>query len=307
MSVRKTTKEFIREAKLVHGDRYDYSLADYHSRNHKIKIICKDHGEFEQLPYIHTKGHNCPKCSLKEQSKLFSYDFDMFYEKATNIHNNTYQYDRNSFTTLQDKMIITCKEHGDFSQTPTAHLRGQGCPECGRKKSWKSHKMTFNEFVKKSNKVHNNRYTYDENQWKSRKNKTTIYCEDHGNFQQYPADHLQGKGCPKCNSSKGELQIESWLKYKSITYESQKRFDSCKNIKELPFDFFLPEYNILIEYDGIQHYEPVNTFGGEKAFIKTKHNDSIKTNWALNSKYNLIRISYKDSIEKTLQEIFCRH
>jgi very-short-patch-repair endonuclease len=112
----------------------------------------------------------------------------------------------------------------------------------------------------------------------------------------------RNSGCPKCNESKGEYKIAKILKKNNIKFIQQMKFEKCKNKRCLPFDFYLPEKNILIEYDGKQHYELVVRFGGENGFIDIKNNDNIKTKFAENNKITLIRISYLDNIEKILQK-----
>ena len=113
--------------------------------------------------------------------------------------------------------------------------------------------------------------------------------------------------CPKCdlNKSMGEEKIKTWLDNNSIRYERQKRFKNCKNIKSLPFDFYLPERNVLIEFDGIQHYEVVEHFGGKEKFKIRKENDNIKNKFCTDNNIDLIRIKYSDinNIEKILTKL----
>lgn len=113
--------------------------------------------------------------------------------------------------------------------------------------------------------------------------------------------------CPKCdlNKSMGEEKIKTWLDNNSIRYERQKRFKNCRNIKSLPFDFYLPERDILIEFDGIQHYEVVEHFGGKEKFKTRKENDNIKNKFCIDNNIDLIRIKYSDinNIEKILTKL----
>lgn len=102
-------------------------------------------------------------------------------------------------------------------------------------------------------------------------------------------------GCPNCCSSKGEEKINLFLKEKNIYFESQKRFEECKNKRSLPFDFYIPSKKLLIEYDGIQHFEPIS-FGGDasKNFVQTKKNDLIKEEFCKKNNLKLLRIPYWD-------------
>lgn len=125
-----------------------------------------------------------------------------------------------------------------------------------------------------------------------------------------PINFITGKRCPKCLRSKGESFIFTFLKEKSIQFIEQYKFSNCKNKKELPFDFAILDKNnnvkLLIEYDGIQHFEPIEHFGGDEGFKKTKNNDSIKNTYCINNKIPLIRIPYweYENLENILLDVF---
>ena len=97
-------------------------------------------------------------------------------------------------------------------------------------------------------------------------------------------------GCQ--NISHGEFYIKTILEENNIKFESQYKFDDCKNKFKLPFDFYLPDYNMCIEYDGLQHYRPIERFGGDEGFLKRQENDNIKTNYCIEHDIQLIRIPY---------------
>jgi len=142
--------------------------------------------------------------------------------------------------------------------------------------------------------------------------KVKIICKEHGEFLQTPDNHLCGKGCPHCKSSKGENIIKKYLIENKIEFEEQKRFNECKNKYPLPFDFYLSTYNLLIEFDGEQHFKPYS-FSSDKS-EQTKQNnlegiklrDKIKTNYCLANNIKLLRISYldKNKIEEILFNYF---
>lgn len=143
---------------------------------------------------------------------------------------------------------------------------------------------------------------------KSRKNnRRTVRCicdcgnEHICNVTDLTTGHTMSCGC--LNKSKGEIYIEEILQENNINYIPQKRFEDCKNKRTLPFDFYLPNYNICFEFDGRQHSEPVSFWGGEKRFKDLKFNDSIKDTYCRENGINLIRIPYtmkKDDIYKTI-------
>lgn len=119
-----------------------------------------------------------------------------------------------------------------------------------------------------------------------------IICKKHGVFEQNANTHRRGSGCSICKISRGELKIEQYLKENNIKYKIQKRFKHCKNKNRLPFDFYLSEYNICIEYDGELHYKKSRRYNAEYKLKQTKINDKIKTKYCKDSNIKLIRIPY---------------
>ena len=195
---------------------------------------------------------------------------------------------------MKKKVKIICKLHGEFFQTPQSHLRGSGCYECGLKKMSKSLKKPIEEFIKKCNEIHDWLYDYSKVKYDKLSDKIIIVCGKHGEFIQRAFSHQQGYGCSKCSKSKGEFEIEKFLSDNNIIFQYNKHFDDCRNKNTLPFDFYLPYYNCCIEYDGIQHHESIEYFGGDSKLEYQKKLDNIKNNWCLKNKIKLIRISYKD-------------
>lgn len=124
------TKTFIEKANMLHKQKYDYSLVNYINTSSKVKIICNDHGVFEQSPIKHTSNKNptgCPRCANKYQTT------QDFIKKATAVHGNTYDYSKSVYVNDTTKLIITCKIHGDFTQMPSNHHSlKQGCKACGQ-------------------------------------------------------------------------------------------------------------------------------------------------------------------------------
>ena len=131
MSKKKTTNQFIEEAKKIHNDKYDYSKVEYINTETKVCIICKQHGEFWQKPYKHLQGQGCIKCARELDSKRKMKNKDFFIEKAQNIHNGKYDYSKVEYKGIKNKSIIICPIHGEFKQALGNHLEGKGCPICG--------------------------------------------------------------------------------------------------------------------------------------------------------------------------------
>lgn len=190
----------------------------------------------------------------------------MFIEKAKNVHGDKYDYSLVKYIKSNQKVKIICKIHNVFEQIANNHLKGQGCLKCQYLNNSIKNTSNSNSFIRKAISVHKNIYNYDLVEYKN--SKTKIICNKHGIFKQRPNDHLAGKGCPKCKLSKGEIKIEQYLNENNIQYETQKTFNECVNILKLPFDFYISEYNICIEYDGQQHFKSIKYFGGVEGFKK---------------------------------------
>ena len=161
-------------------------------------------------------------------------------------------------------------------------------------------------FIDGSNRVHHNKYDYSKVEYKNMETKVEIGCLIHGIFNQKPKDHLHGKqGCPKCKTSKGELEIIYFLESNNIKYDYQLYIKGCKSKSgsKLFFDFYLPEHNICIEYDGEQHFQIIEKWGGEEGLKIRKERDEIKNNFCKNNNIKLIRIRYDQDIKKELKQL----
>lgn len=189
-----TTEEFITRSIVTHGSRYDYSCSVYVNQNTPIKIECKEHGVFEQLPTNHYwHGNHCPKCGRKQRAAVRTIPAEVFITEAQILHKNKYRYDTSSYTNRSSKMRIWCPDHGWFDQTPDAHLnQGQGCPHCAGKH------ITQHDVIDTFRKVHGDKYDYSTVIYHTAHTKVEIGCPNHGIFLQTPAMHQQGQGCPRC-------------------------------------------------------------------------------------------------------------
>jgi len=125
-----TNDIFIRKSKLVHGNKYDYSLVKYCNSKTKVKIICKEHGIFEQLPYSHIRGKGCVKCGINETKKELTKSVDDFIEECNDKHNYKYDYSLVNYIGSHNKVKIICPKHGEFEQLPYDHISGHGCEKC---------------------------------------------------------------------------------------------------------------------------------------------------------------------------------
>ena len=272
----KTTNQFILECKERWGDKYDYSLTEYKGALKKVKIIYQ--GQiFEQVASLHLNG---------AQPEFRNKTTENFIRKSKLVHGDKYDYRYVNFKSSQQVVQIGYNDVF-YLQTPENHLSGN-CPE---NRCLSERKSTI-VFIKESNLVHDFKYSYVKTDYIKNQIKVIITCPIHGDFNQRPLSHLQGMGCPSCNDSKGEREIAKFLDKYGIVYDRQKKFIGCRNVFELPFDFYIPSMRICIEFDGRQHYEPIGYFGGVSTFEKLKVNDKIKNDYCEDNYINLIRIKY---------------
>ena len=290
-----TKEEFIIRAIKIHDIKYDYSLVEYVNYLTKVKIICPIHGEFEKTPIWHIKGSGCRKCYGNDIKTTEQFILD-----AKKVHGDRYDYSLVKYVNNKKEVEIICSIHGIFEQSPIVHLKNHGCQKCAGVIKGEHLRYTTEEFIKMSNKIHNNKYDYSLANYINIETKIKIICSKHGEFNQISNYHLHGNGCPICCESRGEYSIRKLLENNNIDFKARKIFNNCKNIRCLPFDFYLPNHNTCIEYDGIQHFEPIDFFGGEIALKSLKERDNIKTEYCKNNNINLLRIKFNENIKEKL-------
>jgi hypothetical protein len=274
-----TTKEFIEKAIKTHGDKYDYTKVNYINSKTKVTIICKKHGAFEQLPSGHLGGKNCIKCKGVQLSTTKE-----FIEKAIKTHGNKYDYSLVNYINNSTNIIITCKIHGEFKQTPANHLKGKNCSKCSN-----VYKMNTSEFIEKSIQLYGDKFDYSDVKYIKMKSHINIICKEHGKFQQTPDAFLRGyNGCIKCSNigySKPQIQ---WLEFLEIYYNiyiqhmgNSNQEYKIKNTK-WKADGYCKETNTIFEYHG-------NYFHGNPKIFNP---EDINT---------LCKATYGDLYKKTLE------
>ena len=297
---RPNTNEWIKKARNVHGKRYDYSKVMYENNSTKICIICNEHGEFWQRPANHIKGKNCPRCTGHFMDESF------FLDKAKKIYrdksgNPLYDYSLVNYKDSSTHVTIVClkkdpltgKEHGEFSKTPNKHLSGQGCPFCGNESGGIKNRLSNEEFLERA---FIDDYEYLSS-YKTAKTKIHIKCKKCGHkFWQEAFSHLSGCGCPSCNDSKLEKEVTTYLNERGIEHEKQKRFAW---LGRQSLDFYLPTFNLAIECQGIQHFEPKDFFGEDNGLAEIVERDNRKLKKCLSNNMEMI---YVINNEKYLED-----
>ena len=221
-----TIEEFIKRARGIHQDKYDYSSVHYKSSQEKVEIICRAHGPFEQTPSNHISGQGCPKCYL--DSRRLS--LKEFIQRAEEAHGNRYDYSSVQYRNSSENVTIICHVHGPFDQTPDRHIRGGGCAQC----YYDSLKMTQEDFMKKAKTIHGDKYDYSLVRYSTNKEKVTIICSIHGPFDQTPSIHLSGSNCPQCSRDSRTLSTEEFIDRARIIHKDKYDYSKViyKNAKE---------------------------------------------------------------------------
>ena len=310
---KKKTDEFIIKAKKVHGDKYDYADVLYDNAKTKIKIKCNEHGIFEQTPDSHIRGAGCQKCGILDRACKRKLSQENFVINAEKTHGKQYDYTNVFYVNAKSKIKIKCNEHGIFEQTPDSHVRGTGCPKCGKINTANKLKSSNEDFITKAQQIHNNKYDYSKVRYKNNCTKVEIICKIHGSFEQTPSDHLTSKGCLKCG------RTDSGIKQR----KSKENFitDALKTHRE-KYDYSEVDYKstnikvkIICKIHGVFEQTPHSHMRGQGCskcgIILTankkkisKEEFIIRTQKVHNNMYDYSKIDYENINTKI--KIICR-
>lgn len=278
------TKDFIRRSEKIHNNKYLYDLVKYAGNKRKVVITCPVHGNFEQVPSSHLKGHGCPECAAN-----YKMDTDAFIKKAELVHQDKYDYSKVEYANSYENVVIICQEHGEFVQRPGEHVFGKGCPSCGGNKP-----HTTESFIAKAIEVHGEKYGYSKVEYVNASTKVIITCPTHGDFSQKLQTHIDSKaGCPKCCNivSKAEQSIADRLTSEGFTVIQSDR----SILGKFELDIVIPDKKIAIEFNGMYWHSEDN--GKDKNYHKNK------TQMANEAGYRLIHIWEDDFNEDSEREI----
>lgn len=241
-------------------------------------------GSFFQTPYEHKKGSGCPIC--RKGSKTAD-EFRKQLEEQFPQHDWKDASYKNNYTPV----VGYCKLHGKFEQYPYKLIHGFSCKECNLKLSQEHKKISFEEFKRRAFEIHQKTYEYLD--YSGMSFDVKIKCPKHGWFVQKAYVHCRGDFCPKCKRSRGEDLIENYLIENNIKHICQYSFDDCRFKRKLRFDFYLPETNTVIEFNGEQHYKWVKYYDKTyHSFLEGKHCDWLKRKYCRDNNINLIVVPY---------------
>lgn len=264
-----TQEQFIHRSRKKHNNKYTYDRTVFTKTRDVITITCQIHGDFQQVANRHLLGSGCPKCA-RDINRLTT---EEFIKRSVIIHDNKYTYEKTLVTYSRDKVIITCRTHGDFQQTANSHLMGKGCLQCKREK----HRLTQEEFITRSRKIHNDKYDYSKTQFVRTTEKVIITCRDHGDFEQTPFCHLQGQGCVVCsyldrrNNFVSQQEIE-WLDSLGIS-SLERQYLIQSTTRMFLVDGYDPSTNTIYLYHGDFWHGNLNRY--DRSFVNTISNRTM--------------------------------
>lgn len=227
-----STEEYKNLCRQKHRDEYILDDVEYISMKNYVYPTCRKHGCFKINAYDFAHLRGCPHCGRENRKKtLFkrkrmNMSFDEFKAAAVQIHNNKYEYIRDSFVNLKTKMGMICPIHGEFEQSPYSHLNGHGCKKCGIIQRSLTRTTTTEEYINKCTKVYNGYYIYTNTIYTGCYNNVDVICPKHGSFSISAYSHLQGHGCKKCAIEKNALKM---LKPLNVFINEAKNRHSYEN------------------------------------------------------------------------------
>lgn len=294
---RKTTEQFIEEAKKVHGDRYDYSLVEYKGDKIKVLLICEHHGTYLMRPDHHLRGINCPECKRVS--------LDEFIKRSSEIHNNFYDYSLiKELKGVITSVPIICPIHNIFNIKACAHLRGNGCIRCRDDKQ----RLTIAEFIERSKKIHGNKYDYSHIvNYVNNRTKVPLVCDKHGFFEIEASGHMQGRGCRKCGFEKlgtsftafgyrNKNKVDNTTLYLIEIFDDLERFLKVGIAKDGVYERFKKKRAMPYAYEGLltyivdvdvafdiekrcgsafKKYDPIKRFSGRKECFDISEKSNI--------------------------------
>ena len=266
--------EFVERASKIHNGRYIYDKTKYVNAETKIPILCLEHGTFWMTPMNHLLGQGCPKCSGRGLTT--SEIVTMFREK----HDDKYDYSKVVYNRMHEKVCIICPKHGEFWQTPSKHLLGQGCPKCAIETRAEEKNIGNEEFIRRAREIYGDKYIYADTKYTKMEEKVKVICPKHGEFWQKPYDHLHGHGCPKCGLIESKCENEIYEYVCGLVGKENVEHSNRTILDGYEIDIYIPSLKIGIEYNGLKwhsekfrnrNYHLMKTLTANKNGIKLIH------------------------------------
>lgn len=302
---KKSHVDFIRQVIAIHGDSLDFTKAKYVGAHTKVKVVCWLHGEFCAVADSLLRGQGCKVCGYLAAAKASTKTSHDFITAAVLKHGGNYTYAQAEYVNAKTKITVTCRKHGNWTVVPSTHLGGSGCPKCADEMTSARCRQTNEEFIARCRLVWGDSISYSHTVYLGLQRQVWAVCVKHNKaFKQIASVHLAGcQACGECRAelkSHGERKLSDWFDATGIAYEVQKAFTTCRGPRGglMPFDVYVPSANLLIELDGKQHFQIDGHFiRSVDDLLKRRFLDNLKTMWAEDHDYRLIRIRY-DQIDQ---------
>lgn len=268
----------------------NFNLLDRDEKG-KIEFNCKIHGKYRDYPSNFIKGHGCHICygntKIDEEIR----------EKLSKIHPDL-DFSKSKYSEKDSlhRIDVICPKHGKQKISYFNLTNGQGCYQCGRELAGLKLTVSNDEFIKRGIKLFGNKYSYLHLDMfnRDKEGKVIVTCVEHGDFKILPSNFYKGVGCPKCQESTIENEIRLLLEKNSINYIYQCNKSYFPWLGKQSLDFYLPDYNIAIECQGLQHFEPIEYFGGYENYQKQIELDSSKK---IKCEKNNVKLIYYSNIK----------
>ena len=311
-SLKMPKEYFLKIVEEVWGDLYD--LDKIVVEDGIITACCKKHGVFKKDFTNFKRGAGCGKCLETQPRQGVKKTKDTFILAAIITHGNKFLYDRVNYIDSNTKVEIYCtKCKKYFNQLPRLHLEGKGCKSCWQnndnKKPKLNSRLTIQEIEKRCLLHYKDSLDFSESINNTQDKKIKVFCKICNNYSyQYVYNLLIGTGCSNgCHrlktGSKAARYIENILNINDIVFEKEKTFPGCFYSKKLRFDFYIESLNLCIEYQGEQHYNAIEIFGGEDTLQKQIIRDNIKKEFCINNGIKLIEIKYNEDLVKATNKL----
>lgn len=298
---RKSHEKFVAEVQQIHGDELTV-LSRYRGNKNKVLMAHNTCGKkFERVPSDILKGKGCPKCAIRSKSDSARKTQQEFVEITQEIDPEGEYIFNGEYRGYNTKIPYTHTVCGKDHEITLAHfVAGRRCPRCS-----KVYEPSNEEFKERVRELVGDEYTFLE-EYKTAKTKIKVRHERcRFVYSVSPDNFLRGRRCPQCKESRGEERIRLKLDDLGIDYIQEYEIKTGSEVVgKVRADFFLPEYNSIIEYDGEQHFGPVEIWGGEEQFEKQKKYDEVKYEYCLDNKIEILLVSYKafDNIDEIVRQ-----
>ena len=265
-----------------YGEKYTINEKTLKNKNEPIELCCKKHGTFKRKLDSLLKGHECDRCLWEEGNFKFcnfNHNKEAFIQHSKILYGDRFNYDNMLFKEDNDKLLIECKKHGVFLTTKQKHNNEKygGCKLCANEAIAKSKiKGTKSDFIDNAKKLYDSFYSYSNVEWNGMTSEVEIICPKHGSFFMTPSNHLNGKICPKCKSSKLEQKMMTFLFKNNINFIHNINKKHFKWLGLQRLDFYLPDYNTAIECQGRQHFMLIEQYNEKDKLEKQIKLDAEK-------------------------------